>query len=257
MIWALVGAALIGVCLGLLGAGGSILTVPALVYLVGQPEKVAIASALLIVSTVAAIGAVPYAIGRQVDWRAVWVFGPAAMVGAFLGAFAGNLLPGQLQLVLLGAILLLAAWRLSRPLPLQQDTDRAAPALAGLATRGAVVGGLTGLVGIGGGFLIVPALALLGQVPMRRAIGTSLVLIPVQAMSGFWKHHVVLGRMGLELDWEVIWLFIGLGAFGTLLGQRLGGRLNQDMLRQAFAGLLVLIGAAILLAEGWSLLRGA
>jgi uncharacterized protein len=253
LIWALVGAALIGVCLGLLGAGGSILTVPVLVYLVGQPEKVAIASALLIVSSVAAIGAVPHALARQVDWRAALVFGPAAMLGAFLGAFAGNRVPGVVQLLLLGGILIVAAWRLSRALPPQDEAGRAPPAPGGLAWRGALVGALTGLVGIGGGFLIVPALALLGRVPIRRAIGTSLVLIPLQAMSGFWKHRVALDRLGLQLDWDVIWLFIGLGALGTLLGQRLSGRLDQAVLRRAFAGLLVLIGSAMLLAEGWAL----
>lgn len=256
MIVALLGAAVIGLCVGLLGAGGSILTVPILVYVIGQPEKVAIAGSLLIVGAISAIGALPHALARRVDWPAALAFGPAAMVGAFAAAFVGQHLPGVVQLLLLGAILLFTALRMSRPLPselVQSDTLRTRA--IGLALRGLLVGTLTGLVGIGGGFLIVPALAVMGKLPMHRAVATSLVLIPLQAGAGFAKHFLVLERMGLSLDWNIISIFVLVGGFGTWVGGLIAGRVNQRFLRRSFAGVLAVMGIYMLIVETLALLH--
>jgi len=250
LIVALVGAVVIGLCVGLLGAGGSILTVPILVYVIGQPEKVAIAGSLLIVGAIAAIGALPHALARRVDWRSALAFGPAAMAGAFGAAFIGQHLPGFVQLLILATILLLTAIRMSRPLPAELFTKGGElPSMRGLALRGLLVGALTGLVGIGGGFLIVPALAVLGRLPMHRAVATSLVLIPLQAASGFAKHYIVLDSLGLALDWNIITIFVLVGGFGTWFGGMLAGRVPQRVLRRGFAIVLALMGTYMLVVE--------
>ncbi len=115
MIFAWIGAALIGLSLGLLGSGGSILTVPVLVYLVGEPEKLAIAESLAIVGGISLIGAIPYALKRQIDWRSVLWFGGPGVVGTYLGAALSVYLSGVVQLLLFAAVMLLAAVMMFRP----------------------------------------------------------------------------------------------------------------------------------------------
>jgi uncharacterized membrane protein YfcA len=115
MIFALVGAALIGLSLGLLGSGGSILTVPVLVYLVGEPEKLASAESLAIVGGISVIGAIPYALKRQIDWRSVLWFGVPGVVGTSLGAALSACLSGVVQLLLFAVVMLLAAMMMFRP----------------------------------------------------------------------------------------------------------------------------------------------
>ena len=112
MLLALLGALAIGLSLGLLGSGGSILTVPVLHYLVGQPEKLAIGGSLLVVGLIAAAACVPYALHRQVDWRNVAWFGLPGMAGAWLGATLAHWVPGPVQLALFAAVMLAAAWRM-------------------------------------------------------------------------------------------------------------------------------------------------
>ena len=164
MLLAVVGALAIGLSLGLLGSGGSILTVPVLHYLLDQPEQAAIGGSLLVVGLIAASASVPYAMARQVDWRkAVW-FGVPGMAGAWLGASLARWVPGPVQLALFAAVMLVAAVRMLGSAPL--STGDAQPHPLAVVASGAAVGALSGLVGVGGGFLIVPALVLLAAVPM-------------------------------------------------------------------------------------------
>lgn len=238
---ALLGAVIVGLSLGLLGSGGSILTVPLLVYLVGQPEKVAIAGSLAVVGGIALAGALPAALRGGVEWRSVGWFGVPGMAGTVLGAHLSRWLSGDVQLLLFAAVMIVAAWHMAR-------TGAAPPAHAMPRSRawiivdGLGVGLLTGLVGVGGGFLIVPALVLLGGLSMHRAIATSLWIIALNAFSGFGKHLLVLDAAGLRLDWLLLGLFTGVGAVGSLVGQRLATRLPQALLRRGFAALLVLMG---------------
>lgn len=183
MIWALIGALLIGLSLGLLGSGGSILTVPVLVYLLEQPEKVAIAGSLAIVGAIAAVGSLPYARQYQVDWRSVAWFGIPGMAGTWLGALASQWIPGAAQLALFAVVMLLAAWLMARP-PGLEPRSMDQRAAWKIIIDGLAVGLLTGLVGVGGGFLIVPALVLLGGLGMRVAVGTSLVIIALKSTTG-------------------------------------------------------------------------
>ena len=242
MIGALAGALAIGLSLGLLGSGGSILTVPVLHYLLDQPDKVAIGGSLLVVGVIAAAGCVPYAVRRQVDWSNVAWFGLPGMAWAWVGATASRWVPGSVQLAVFAAVMLVAAWRMLA----------AAPAAAPARTRrvavvggGAVVGLLSGLVGVGGGFLIVPALVLLAGVPMAGAVGTSLAVIALNSAAGFARSIGVLQAAGLSLDYAVLGTVAAVGVVGSYAGQRLGRRLPQATLRRLFGGFLVLMGVLI------------
>jgi uncharacterized membrane protein YfcA len=234
---AALGALAIGLSLGLLGSGGSILTVPVLVYLLGQPEQLAIASSL------AMVGALPWAARRQVDGRSIVWFGLPGISGALAGSWLAQFLPGGLQLVICSGVMLLAATRMARAAPAQASASASRQRLVG---QGVAVGALTGSVGSSGGFLILPAVVLLGGLSMHRAIGTSLAIIALHAGSGFAQHAYTLAQAGQGLDWRVIRLFIAIGVSGSLTGQRLAGHLPQPTLRRAFALLLVMMGLYIL-----------
>lgn len=245
------GALVIGLSLGLLGSGGSILTVPILAYVIGQPEKLAIAGSLAIVGGISLLGAVPYAWRREVVWRSVLWFGLPGMLGTIIGAQLSRFLPGALQLTIFACVMLIAATRMLRGSPpAAAGTPEASPQRRRHIVRdGLAVGLLTGLVGIGGGFLIVPALVLLGGLAMRQAVATSLVVISLNAFSGFVKHALALESLGLTLDWTVIGQFIAIGGSGALLGNLLGGRLPQAQLKRGFGAMLLVMGAYMLWRE--------
>ena len=243
MLLALLGALAIGLSLGLLGSGGSILTVPVLHYLVGQPEKLAIAGSLLVVGLIAAAASIPYARSRQVDWNNVLWFGVPGMAGAWAGATLARWVPGPVQLALFAGVMLLAAWRMLRAGVVERGGRE--PRRAAVVAGGVGVGALSGLVGVGGGFLIVPALVLLAGVPMASAVGTSLAVIALNAFTGFAKYLGVLESQSLALDWQVLLTVAAVGIVGSYAGNRLGRRLPQATLRRLFGGFLVLMGLFI------------
>lgn len=266
---AFVGALLIGLTLGLLGSGGSILTVPVLVYLLGHQDKVAIAESLAVVGAIALAGFLPYAGARQVDWRSVAFFGLPGMAGTYAGAWLARFVPGAAQLVLFGGVMLAAAWLMFRnaarsttssPVAASdRGNDSSHPArhpLWQIALEGVTVGILTGLVGVGGGFLIVPALVLLVGLPMRIAVGTSLAIIGLNSAVGFFKYLGVLEAAQLQVDWHTMGLFIAIGVGGTQAGRLLGKRLDQATLRKAFAVFLVVMGLFVLGKEAPRLIAG-
>lgn len=234
----------VGVSLGLLGSGGSILTVPILIYLLGQPDKVAIAGSLAIVGAISLIAAVPHALRRQIDWRSVVLFGVPGMVGAWGGAYLAHFVSGSFQLVLFGLVMLLAAGLMLLPASAQARATRQAWWIVG--AEGLAVGVVTGLVGVGGGFLIVPALVLLGGLPIHVAVGTSLVIIALKSCVGILEYLQVLQGAGLTLDWTVIAMFSAVGIVGSLLGGRLGLRMSRTVLQRVFAALLLLTSVFIL-----------
>lgn len=252
---ALIGALLIGLSLGLLGSGGSILTVPILVYLVGEPDKVAIAESLGIVAAIAAAGALPYARQHTIDWRSVLFFGLPGILGTYGGAWLSRFVSGPVQLILFAGVMLLAAVLMYRrrspqiPLP---DLSAGGVAVAPkhkawkIMLEGISVGVLTGLVGVGGGFLIVPALVLLGGLDMRRAVGTSLVIIALKSGAGYLKYLDVLAELGLSVNWKVVGLFATVGIAGSFAGNWIGIRIPQHQLQRGFAIFLVIMGLWIL-----------
>ena len=243
MLLALLGALAIGLSLGLLGSGGSILTVPVLHYLVGQPEKLAIGGSLLVVGLIAAAASIPYARSRQVDWKNVLWFGVPGMAGAWAGATLARWVPGAVQLALFAGVMLLAAWRMLLGRVLERVGHE--PHRAAVVAGGVGVGALSGLVGVGGGFLIVPALVLLTRVPMASAVGTSLAVIALNSFTGFAKYLGVLEDQSLVLDWKVLLTVAAVGVVGSYAGNRLGRRLPQVALHRLFGVFLVLMGLFI------------
>ena len=245
-ILAIPGAIAIGISLGLLGSGGSILTVPVLVYLVGQDEKVAIAGSLFIVGSIALAGSLQFLRSRLIHWRSVLVFGLPGMIGTWLGAFLASWVPGITQLALFAVVMLLASWLMLRPLDLEhaQGTPRA---IWKVAADGLIVGVITGLVGVGGGFLIVPALVLLGGLTMHQAVATSLVVIALKSFSGFFKYLDVLEQQSLALDWNTLLLITGLGIAGSFAGSHLAKRVAQAKLKTWFGYFLIVMGIYILI----------
>ncbi len=246
MILAWIGALLIGVSLGLLGSGGSILTVPVLIYLVGQDPKVAIAGSLMIVGIISVFSVLPYARQGLVKWRTVVVFGLPGMLGAYLGAYGAHYVSDAVQMLIFSVLLLTAAYLMFRPVKLEDDTPTQERAVYKIAIDGLLVGGVTGLVGVGGGFLIIPALVLLGGLSMRLAVGTSLVIIAAKSFVGFYEYLNVLSALQLSIDWHVIGLFSLIGIVGGWLGHKVSSRVDQGLLKQIFSVFLVLIGLFIL-----------
>ena len=241
------GAVAIGISLGLLGSGGSILTVPVLVYLIGQDEKVAIAGSLFVVGTIALAGSLQYLRAKLVDWHNVLVFGLPGMVGTYIGAALAAYLSGIMQLTLFAGVMLLASWFMLRPIDLGPPGEHEPRATWKIAGDGLGVGVLTGLVGVGGGFLIVPALVLLGGMAMHRAVATSLVIIALKSYSGFYKYTDVLEDQNLDLDWNTLMIVTGLGIAGSLAGGKLANRLPQDTLKKSFGIFLIVMGIYILI----------
>jgi len=240
-------AALIGLSLGLMGGGGSILTVPIFVYVLGFDPKLAIAMSLPVVGGTSLIGAISHWREGNVKLETAVLFGVIAMVGAYAGARLAIFFSGSLQLALLAIVMLLAAGSMfrsarrdSRPVANTAPGNPAMP--VGLLVPVALgVGLLTGLVGIGGGFLVVPALVLLARVSMKQAVGTSLLVIAMNSLSGF------LGYLGqVAMPWGFMLGFTAVAAAGILAGTWLVRFVSQAALKQAFAIFLVLMGAFIL-----------
>lgn len=240
-------ALLIGISLGLLGGGGSILTVPVLHYVLGYGVKDAIPMSLVVVGLTSGFGAINHARVGTVRWRTALAFGPPAIVGAILGAELGLRVEATTQLTVFAVVMLLAAVSMLRG-GAGAGAGEARPAgarhpLPFITLIGALVGVLTGFVGVGGGFLYVPALALLAGLAMKEAIGTSLVLILLSCGAGlvrYWGH--------IQLDWRAIALFSGIAFVGVAVGSRLVPYLSQRALKKGFAFFLLAMGAVVLLS---------
>lgn len=248
-IFAWPGAIAIGISLGLLGSGGSIITVPVLVYLIGQDEKVAIAGSLFVVGNIALAGSLQYVRAKLIDWRNVLVFGVPGMVGTYLGAVIAAYVPGIMQLALFALVMLLASYMMLRPVELT-DTPHEPRETWKIAIDGLIVGVITGLVGVGGGFLIVPALVLLGGLGVHAAVATSLVIIALKSYSGFYKYIEVLEEQGLALDWQTLMIVTVLGIVGSFGGAKFAKRMPQDKLKRWFGYFLIIMGIYILVRSG-------
>lgn len=245
------GAVIIGVSLGLLGSGGSILTVPVLVYLFGQDEKLAIAGSLAVVGVIAVIGAVTAFRRHQFDVRAWLSLGVPGLGGAALGAWSSHFVSGRVQLATFALIMLTAGAAMLRrpadPAPaLPSAPERTPPALPLLLAIGAILGVITGFVGVGGGFLIVPALVLAARLSPQQATGTSLGVIALNSAVGFAAHYRDLSMGGLQLDWITLSAIAAVGVVGSVVGQRLAHRLSAAMLRRLFGIAVIVIAVAML-----------
>lgn len=246
MILPWIGALLVGLSLGLLGSGGSILTVPVLIYLAGEQEKVAIAESLGIVGSIAFAGFLPYAYKKQVHWKSVILFGLPGMAGAYFGAYLSNYISATVQLLIFAGVMLLAAVMMFRNTMPGDKLEHVPLAWWIIALEGLSVGVLTGLVGVGGGFLIVPALVLLGGLPMHLAVGTSLAIITMQSITGFIKYLDVLEKLNLSVNLQLMLIFGLIGAVGSFVGKTIGSKISSTELKKGFAVFLVVMGTYII-----------
>lgn len=264
-IFGYVGALFIGLTLGLSGAGGSILTVPILVYLMGFDSVLSTAYSLFIVGSTAAVGAARNLIkGFTRVNIAVW-FGLPSMISIFITrkyiitnipdeliSISGFVLTKQVAVLLLFATLMVfSASRMirSRKKGSDQELPHGEVNHSRLILQGLMVGFLTGLVGAGGGFLIVPALVIMAKLPMKNAIGTSLLIIATNSMIGF------LGDLThREIEWEFLLPFASLAMVGIFVGMRLADRVNGAQLKKGFGYFVLVIAALIIFRELSSLL---
>lgn len=253
-------AAVVGVLLGLLGGGGSVLAVPLLVFVAGLDPHSAAAMSLFVVGTTSLAGLVPHARAGRVRWLSGLAFGAAGMVGAYLGGQVAGYVPGAVLLGAFSVLMILTAVAMIR--------GRRAPSAAGdaagrmwwrLSPIGFAVGLLTGFVGAGGGFLVVPALVLLSGLPMAEAVGTSLLVIVMQATSGL-AGHLVGDPAGAAIDWGLALAVAASAVAGSLIGSRMTGRFDQELMRRAFGWFVLTMGFVILArqlpgtAAGWAVL---
>lgn len=254
LILAWIGAAAVGLSLGLLGSGGSILTVPILVFLVGHEEKAAIVESLGIVGAIAAFGCLRASAQGKVDWQSVLLLAFPGVIGAYVGALLAQFVSGALQLLMLATMMLTAAGMMYRG---EKRTIHATNAGDGpkhgsppgaygwAALQGFGLGMATGLVGVGGGFLIVPVLVLVRRLPMATAVGTSLGVIAINSAAGYVKSLSLHHAGGMNIDLATVGLFIALGVAGSLVGAAVSNRIPQQTLKRIFAVFLVMMALYI------------
>ena len=246
IIIALILAVFVGISLGLLGGGGSILAVPILTYIVGMDPKEAIASSLFIVGITSVFGLFSHARAKRVRWKTGAIFGVAAMGGAFSGGFIGGFIPGTVLMLLFAVMMIATAGAMiRRPKKTSEptDTEKKGLPLVRIILDGFVVGIATGLVGAGGGFLVVPALTLLGGLPMAVAVGTSLLVMSMKSFAGLAGY-----LLSVQIQWPIVLAFTAIAVIGSFVGSALAGKIPGPALRRGF-GFFVLVMGGIVLAQ--------
>tara|TARA_R110000751_G_scaffold49002_1_gene109292 strand:- start:13097 stop:13852 length:756 start_codon:yes stop_codon:yes gene_type:complete len=240
----ILGAVLVGLSLGLLGSGGSIITVPLLIYIADEPAKLAIAESLFIVGCISAFGSVSYIKRGVVSWKFVLLFGIPSMLGTYIGAWASQYVSGDFQLLTFSIVMVIASRLMFSPVT-STNSVVAAPRDLFVISIGILVGALAGFVGVGGGFLIVPALFLLGKLGFQQAIGSSLIIITMQSFIGYLKYQDVLEQFALRINWKVVLVVVFMGILGSIIGVRIGDKIPQQQIRKLFAIVLVVLGIYI------------
>ncbi|MDJ0395637.1 sulfite exporter TauE/SafE family protein [Rhodococcus sp. G-MC3] len=239
----------VGVLLGLLGGGGSILAVPILVYALGLPLSEAIPTSLLVIGVASATGAIPKIRARRIQWRLAAIFAATGIVGTLAGTALGRHVPETAVMIGFAIVMIIAGTRMLRS---TEDVGTAcATGNSGINWRrcaprsiptGFGVGVLTGLFGVGGGFLIIPALVLLLGIEMSVAVGTSLVVIVANSAAG-----LIAQADGLGGNWVLTAAFAGAAIVGSLAAGRFSTRVDTDKIRQWFAYLVFAVAGYVLL----------
>lgn len=253
-------AIFVGISLGLIGSGGSILTVPILVYIMAVEPVLATAYSLFIVGSTALVGGIKSALLKKVDFKTVLIFGIPSIAAVYLTrAFIVPHLPEvfftigtfeftkSIALMLLFAIVMIMA-SISMIKPSKAVEDENSPMKYNfplILLEGLLVGVLTGLVGAGGGFLIIPALVLLAKMPMKLAVGTSLFIIAAKSLIGF------LGDLkgNQTIDWSLLLIFTFASIIGIFIGIYLSKKIHGAKLKTGFGWFVLLMGIYIILKE--------
>ncbi len=254
-------AVFVGISLGLIGSGGSILTVPIMVYIMGVNPVLATAYSLFVVGSTSLVGGIQRALQKKVDFKTVLVFGiPSIAVVYLTRAYLLPLIPealftiGNFQfsksialMVLFAFVMVFASISMIRPCPHCQDADaeKIVYNYPMILLQGTLVGMLTGLVGAGGGFLIIPALLLFAKMPMKTAVGTSLFIIAANSLLGFIG--VLQGNE--VIDWGMPLTFSGLSVLGIFIGIYLSKKIEGNKLKSAFGWFVLAMGCYILIKE--------
>jgi len=248
-------AILIGVTLGLLGGGGSILTVPVLVYLLAIDPILATGYSLFIVGASSVVGAVTYFKKQLVDWKTAMIFGVPSVAAVYAARmFIVPAIPNEIltvgdllitksvaTMVLFAVLMIAASVSMIKKSYNKEKTELRKFNYPLILVEGVVVGVLTGLVGAGGGFLIIPALVVLSKLPMKMAVGTSLVIIAAKSLIGFAGDV-----QNQTIDWTFLLLFSGLAAVGIYIGSKLSEKVKGDKLKPAFGWFVLIMGFYIL-----------
>ena len=259
-----ISALIIGISLGLIGGGGSILTVPVMAYLFALDSVSATAYSLFIVGTASLVGALSYMKKKLISYKTALVFGLPAITAVFLvrkflvpalpdliiGDGTGFTLTKDMFIMGLFALLMLAAsYSMIKQKKTIEDIEKYRPQIFNypvIFIEGLLVGGLTGLVGAGGGFLIIPALVVLSKLPIKLAVGTSLLIIGVKSLVGFTGD---ISNTALQIDWTFLLSFTGITIIGIILGSYLSNYVPSKKLRPAFGYFVVVMGVYILVKE--------
>ena len=267
-IFGYLAAVIIGLILGLIGGGGSILTVPVLVYLFHVQTELSTAYSLFIVGSTSLIGVLPKWRQMEVDLRTAVLFGLPSMLTVF--STRKWILPtmpdliyssehlvltkSNAMLVLFSILMLFAAFKMLRGQITEQEQEQGPFQWNNypLMLQGAIVGILTGLVGVGGGFLIVPALVMYSKLTMKMAVGTSLLIISVNSLIGFTGDVWTQGSL---MDWRFLGLLTLLAVIGILIGGQFAKKMDTKFLRKAFAWFVLLMGLFVFLTELQHILR--
>ena len=246
IITALVLGIVVGALLGLVGGGGAIIAVPALVYGVGLPLEEAIPTSLIVVGAASAVAVLPR-LRRGVNWRLALIVGSAGVTTAYLGTMVNRLVDAGVLLLIVSVIMVIAGIRMFMPIrasggpcALPDGGIKWRSCLPRALATGAVVGFLTGLLGVGGGFLIVPALTLVLGLPMSVTVGTSLVIIVINSIAGFTAH---LGNV--QIDWAVTGAFAATAMVASLIAGRLARGLSDTVLKRGFAVLVLIVAVYV------------
>ena len=234
-------AVVVGLSLGLLGGGGSILTVPLLVYVADAGPREAITTSLLVVGVTSAVALITHARAGRVQWRTGLVFAGAGLTGAYAGGRLAALVPEDLLLVGFAVMMVATAAAMVGGRKEAVTVHRDRLPVGWIVAQGVVVGLATGLIGAGGGFLVVPALVLLGGLPMHAAVGTSLVVITAQSLAGLAGHLA-----DAHIDWTLAGGVTAAAVIGSLIGGRLAGRVDAAKLRAAFGWMTLVMGLLML-----------
>lgn len=237
-------AIFIGLSLGLFGSGGAILTLPMLIYVIGYDEKLAVITSLVIVAAISFIASFANWKNGLINPKLIIIFALPGLVGSYLGAYIGSQSEPLVQLLSLVIVIILAASKMLYTKASEHQLAQVRSAKLGLI--GLIVGAITGFVGVGGGFLIVPALLLFGGLDFKQATATSLTLIAIQSSVALYSYSQHASAIFVLVDWLFVVIFVVAGVFGTYFSTWLKPRLNQALLSKSFAYFLLLMASFIL-----------
>lgn len=238
------GGVLVGLSLGLVGAGGAIFSVPIFAMLLGHPTQTAILEALAVTGLIAFAGALGAARAHRIEYRMGVAFMLPGMAGAWVGGPIGKWLSDPVQAGLFSLVALAAAVRMFTVTDAAADAREvhaARPGLPKIVIAGFAIGVLTAVIGVGGGFLLIPAFVLIARLDMSRAVGTSLMVIATNAAIALTSNAIYSHEAFELVAWPAIAIVAVCGVVGSVFGARLGARIPQKWLRRSFAAVLVAV----------------